>query len=144
MLSVVECFQSGPHFPPKTIIKQQKSADFLSLGVGRLPHNAAIEVFASLIALPWEEQSPQKSSNKPWSPGRGACWGRCCKGRSIYYVRNEGEGARNLPKNANNTSDRVHEMQMKGREEVKNPENLANAINGCPLSFDQKMRLVSQ
>ena len=53
VLSVVECFQSGPHFPPKTIIKQQKSADFLFLGVGRLPYNAAIEVFASLIALPW-------------------------------------------------------------------------------------------
>ena len=51
--SVVECVQSGPHFPPKTIIKQQKSADFLTLGIGCLPYNAAIEVFASLIALPW-------------------------------------------------------------------------------------------
>ena len=58
VLSVVECFQSGPHFPPKTIIKQQKSADFLSLGVGRLPYNAAIEVFASLIALPWPGRRP--------------------------------------------------------------------------------------
>ena len=33
---------------------------------------------------------------------------------------------------ANNSTDRLREMQMKG-EEVQNPEYFANLINGCPL-----------
>ena len=37
-----------PYFPVKTIVKQQKSADFLTNEIGRHPYNAAVEVFASL------------------------------------------------------------------------------------------------
>ena len=37
-----------PYFPVKTMVKQQKSADFLTNEIGCHPYNAAVEVFASL------------------------------------------------------------------------------------------------
>ena len=37
-----------PYFPVETIVKQQKSADFLTNEIGCHPYNAAVEVFASL------------------------------------------------------------------------------------------------
>ena len=55
LLSIIQ--SPIPYFPVKTIVKQQKSADFLTNEIGRQPYNAAVEVFASLIALPWVESA---------------------------------------------------------------------------------------
>ena len=53
------------------------------------------------------------------------------KGRSIYYIRTEGGGVKEVANFANNSTDRLREMQMK-REGVQNPEYFANVINGFP------------
>ena len=52
---------------------------------------------------------------------------------STYALRGE-EGLKNLLNSAYNSTDRLGEMRAREREGVKNPENFANVINGCPLT----------
>ena len=52
---------------------------------------------------------------------------------STYALRGRGV-SKKRPIFADNSTDRLREKRTRGGEGVQNPENLANVINGCPLT----------